>query len=151
MKQTELEVTTLAFLELYDGPCPHCSFHLKKPQTHRCPECGGCLVLSLKQPFRCTSWLLFTFGLIASVGVCVDQAGLFIAARVINNVSFLWSWILPELVLSILLFVGLMYWWKLRVWALNLSPVWKGVVGACGLFMPFFWFSLLFMGFFIQF
>jgi len=151
MKQSELEVNTLSFLEQYDGPCPYCNFHLKKPQSSRCSECGKPLVLSLAKPFRCTSWLLFTFGLVASIGVCVDQAGLFFAAKLYQGSPLVWKWVLPELVLIVLLIAGLFFWWKLRPWTLQLGPVWKLVVGALGLLMPLILFNVLFWVFVLTF
>ena len=151
MEQTELDTAALIILKQYDGPCPHCGFHLSHPQSNKCSECGAILVLSLSKPFRCTSWLLFAFGFIASIGVCVDQVGLFVAARIINGSPFIWGWILPEVILTIVLFVGLCWWWKVRSWALGLSPTWKWVIGGVGLAMPFFWFVALFTGFYITF
>ena len=144
MKQTELEVTTLVFLGQYDGPCPHCAFHLKKPQSIYCSECGGGLVLSLEKPFRCTSWLLFAFGLIASLGVCIDQVGLFFAAKLYQGAPLVWKWVLPELIFIFVLFVGLFFWWKLRHWSQSRGVVWRRVIGFVGVLMPIIWFNVLF-------
>ncbi len=147
MKQTELEVATLVFLEHYDGPCPHCSSHLKRIHSNQCSECGGTLALSLAKPFRCTPWLLFTFGLISSIGVCVDQLGLFFAARLYHGSPLVWKWILPELILILGLSAGLVFWWKLRVWAQGLGVGWGRAIGLAGILMPLFWFNVLFWAF----
>jgi|TARA_B100000959_G_scaffold282657_2_gene349594 hypothetical protein len=144
MKQTELEVVTLAFLKQYDGPCPYCGFHLKQPKSDMCSECGGTLVLSLSKPFRCSSWLLFMFGLVASIGVCIDQLGLLFAARVHQGSPLVWKWILPELILIFGLAASLVLWWKLRVWTQGLGIAWKRVIGFTGALMPLFWFNVLF-------
>ena len=133
-----------SFLRDYEGPCPHCGFHLKRTSSSRCPECGSKLELTLKEGFKCSSWMLFLFGIVCSIGVCIDQAGLFFAARIYNGSPLMWRWVLPELVLIVLLLIGLLFWWKLRRWILGLNPALRWVIGFIGVLMPIVLFNVLF-------
>ena len=91
------------------------------------------------------------FGLIASLGVCIDQAGLFFAARVFQGSPIVWGWVLPELLLLIVCFVGIFFWWRAREWANSLGHNTKLAIGALGLALPILWFNLIFWVFVITF
>ena len=151
MNEAEQKQVTLSFLTGYDGPCPHCGFHLKCPQTSTCSECGRQLELALRKRFSCSSWLLFMFGIIASIGVCIDQAGLLFTAPLYRGAPLVWKWILPELILIAFLLGALIGWWKLKTWATSLRPPIKTCVGIAGVLMPVFWFNVLYWLFVITF
>ena len=151
MNQDEQKQVTLSFLAGYDGPCPYCGFQLKHPQTNTCSECGCRLKLALYKRFSCSSWLLFMFGIIATIGVCIDQAGLFFAARIYQGAPLVWKWILPELILIAFLIGALIGWWKLKSWATELRPPVKICIGIAGILMPIFWFNVLFWLFVLTF
>jgi hypothetical protein len=151
MKLTELEVTTRTFLDQYDGPCPSCGFHLQKPPSNRCSECGYLLSISLTKPDRCNSWKLFMFGLVASFGVCFDQAGLFFAARVYQGTPIDWKWVLPELIFITVLMGCIYWWWSLRSWAGTRGRVLKNMFGIAGVLLPLIVFNCIFWLFILTF
>jgi hypothetical protein len=151
MDEAKQKQITLSFLAEYDGPCPHCGFHLKYPQANTCSECGRTLKIVLRKRFTCSSWLLFMFGIVATIGVCIDQAGLFFAARLYQGSPLIWKWILPELILIALLTCTLIGWWKLKTRVMGLRPPLKICIGIVGVLMPFFWFNVLFWLFVITF
>jgi hypothetical protein len=151
MNEAQQKQVTLSFLAGYDGPCPHCGVQLKHLQSDTCSECGHRLELALRERFSCSSWLLFMFGIIATIGVCIDQAGLFFAARLFQGAPLVWKWILPELFLIVFLIVALIGWWKLKTWAMGLRPPIKLYIGIAGILMPIFWFNVLYWLFYLTF
>jgi len=144
MEHADKNRNTLSFLAHFEGPCPRCGFKLHHPTSNNCPECGFILLVTLKKPFQCTSWHLFLFGLIASLGVCIDQAGLFFAARVYQGSPIMWAWVLPELFFFVLIAAVCCLWWKARKWANELSNNSKLFIGAAGLVLPIIWFNIIF-------
>jgi hypothetical protein len=91
------------------------------------------------------------FGIIATIGVCIDQAGLFFGARIYQGAPLVWKWILPELILLAFLIGALIGWWKLKPWAMELRPPVKICIGIAGILMPIFWFNVLFWLFVLTF
>ncbi len=91
------------------------------------------------------------FGIIATIGVCIDQAGLFFAASFYRGAPLMWKWILPELILIALLIGTLIVWWKLKAWAMELRSPIKACIGIVGILMPIFWFNVLYLLFVITF
>jgi hypothetical protein len=87
---------------------------------------------------------LFLFGLIASLGVCIDGVGLFFAARVYQGSPMMWKFVLPELLFFVLIAAGIVLWWKARKWANELSDNSKLFIGAAGLVLPIVWFHILY-------
>jgi hypothetical protein len=151
MEHTDKNEKTLSFLAQFEGPCPGCGFQLHHPVSTKCPECGFALSITLKKPFLCTSWHLFMFGLVASLGVCVDQIGLHFMARFYQGSPIVWGWVLPELFLLIVCFVGIFFWWGARAWANALGHNAKLAIGALGLALPILWFNLIFWIFVLTF
>ena len=151
MNEAQQKQVTLSFLAGYDGPCPHCGVQLKHLQSDTCSECGHRLELALRERFSCSSWLLFMFGIIASIGVCIGQGGLPFTGPLYRGAPLVWKWILPELILIVFLIGALIGWWKLKTWAMGLKPPIKTCIGIAGVLMPIFWFNVLFWLFVLTF
>jgi hypothetical protein len=144
MGDLEKHEFAMSFLRNYDGPCPSCGFRLKNPTSNRCPECGYELVPTLHSPNTLTSWLLFFLGLVASLGVCIDQLGLLTAAVLYQGNPISWRWALPEVILFVILSVTLVAWWKRRNWVAGLSRSARINIGVLGVALPFIVFNAVY-------
>jgi len=67
------EQSNQKYIQEYVGPCPYCGFHLQRPKTNRCSECGYTLEITLKAPFKLTGWFLAFVGTCSSIAIYITH------------------------------------------------------------------------------
>lgn len=131
------------YIRVYVGPCPYCGFHLQRPKTNTCSECGNTLEITLKAPFKLTGWFLAFVGICSCIAIYVTHIGFQLAAGYASGGRVMWRIVIPEtIVLLVLLFVAFA-WFLMYQWFLERRAVTKRIAGTIGCLLPFLLYFLM--------
>ena len=127
------------FLKDFSGPCPVCEYHLNKPTSSRCPECGSRLRVQPVAPFHFYPWHALLMGIGISVGVCFDRLFLIIQGFMGSNATNPhWVFLGISTLLFIVLCIGGFVVWKYKMKLERMSTARRSVWYSFSLFIPLF-------------
>ena len=143
MSMAGSEQSEQKYIREYVGPCPYCGFHLQKPKTNTCSECGNTLEITLKAPFRLTGWFLAFVGICSSIAIYLTHIGFQLTSGFLSNGRILWRIIVSESIVLFVLVLTAFFWVFMYQWFLERRPVTKWIVGTVGCLLPFLLYFLM--------
>ena len=146
MSMTGGEQSNSKYIQEYVGPCPYCGFHLQRPKTNRCSECGNHLELTLKSPFKLTGWFLAFVGICSSIAIYLTHVVFVLMGAYMNGGRIVGRIVVLEtLVLLTLIFVAFI-WFFMHQWFSARSVVTKWITGTIGCLLPFVLYQVMIWG-----
>ena len=140
------EQSNQKYIQEYVGPCPYCGFHLQRPKTNKCSECGNTLEITLKAPFKLTGWLLAFVGICSSIAIYVTHIAFNFIGGYANGGHVSWNIIVPESVVLLVLVFSAFGWFYMYQWFSERSPTTKRIAGSIGCLLPFVLYQVMVWG-----
>ena len=140
------EQSNKKYIQEYVGPCPYCGFHLQRPKTDRCSECGNTLEITLKSPFKLTGWFLMFVGICSSIAIYVTHIVFNLMGGYASGGNVAWKLVVPKsIILAVLLFAAFVWFYMYR-WFFERKPMTKWIAGAIGCLLPLVLYQIMIWG-----
>ena len=138
------EQSNQKYIQEYVGPCPYCGFHLEKPTTCVCSECGNTLEITLKAPFKLTGWFLMFVGLCSSIAIYLNHVAYQLIASYASGGQFMGKILVPEILVLLTLSFVAFVWFYMYQWYFVRKTITKWITGTVGCLLPFVMFYVMF-------
>lgn len=138
------EQSNQKYIQEYVGPCPYCGFHLQRPKTNTCSECGNTLEITLKAPFKMTGWFLMLLGLCSTIAIYLNHVIFHLIGAYASGGRVTGKILVPEILVLLSLSVVAFVWFYMYQWFFARKTITKWISGTIGCLLPFVMFYVMF-------